>query len=219
MTTTLPIVTEAQIRDKQFIELKDISWQTYRELMAQLGDDRVWRIAYDQGVLEIRMPLQEHEQPKIIISFLIATLADEMELEVMELGALKLERDDLTRAVEPDTCFYIQNELAVRGVRSIHLPENPPPDLVVESDHRHSSIDKFSLYASLGVPELWRYRKKNLEVYQLMDGKYERVPQSLALPIFPIAEVSTFVEQSFEIGQRATVRLFREHMREILHQK
>ena len=78
MTTTLPIVTEAQIRDKQFIELKDISWQTYRELMAQLGDDRVWRIAYDQGMLEIRMPLQEHEQPKIVISFLITALADEL---------------------------------------------------------------------------------------------------------------------------------------------
>lgn len=219
MTTTLPIVTEEQIRSRQFIKLKDISWQTYKELMAQLGDDRVWRIAYSQGVLEIRMPLQEHEQPKIVISFLVNALADELELEVMELGALKLERDDLTRAVEPDTCFYIQNELVVRGVRNIHLPDNPPPDLVVESDHRHSSINKFSLYASLGIPELWRYRKKNLEVYQLIDGKYDRVQQSLALPIFPIAAVPAYIEQSFEIGQRATVRLFREQIREILHQK
>ncbi|WP_019498251.1 Uma2 family endonuclease [Pseudanabaena sp. PCC 6802] len=99
------------------------------------------------------------------------------------------------------------------------IPENPPPDLVVESDYRHSSIDKFSLYAALGVPELWRYRKKNLEVYQLIDGKYEQVTCSAALPTFPIAEVTTYIEQSFEIGQRAAVRLFRERIREILPQK
>jgi Uma2 family endonuclease len=219
MATTLPIVTEEQIRAKQFIELKDINWQTYKELMAQLGDDRVWRIAYDRSVLEIRMPLQEHEQPKIVVSFLITALADELEIEVIELGALKLERNDLTRAVEPDTCFYIQNELAVRGVRNIQLPDNPPPDLVVESNYRHSSIDKFSLYAALGVPELWRYRKKTLEVNQLNDGKYDRVQQSLALPIFPIVEVPFYIQQSFAIGQRATVRLFRERIREILHQQ
>ncbi|WP_019498250.1 hypothetical protein [Pseudanabaena sp. PCC 6802] len=121
MTTTLPILTEEQIRARQFIELKGISWQTYKELMAQLGDDRVWRIAYDQGVLEIRMPLTEHEEPKIIIADLVTALAEELEIETRQLGALKLEREDLTRAVEPDTCFYIQSELAVRGVRSIHL--------------------------------------------------------------------------------------------------
>jgi hypothetical protein len=75
------------------------------------------------------------------------------------------------------------------------------------------------LYASLGVPELWRYRKKNLEVYQLLNEKYERVQQSLVLPMFPIVEVSTFIEQSFVNGQRATVRSFRKFIREILKQK
>ncbi len=218
MTTTLPILTEEIIREKQFIELKGISWQTYKELMAQLGDDRGWRIAYDQGVLEIRMSLQEHEQPKIVISYLVTAMADELELEVMELGAWKLERDDLTRAVEPDTCFYIQNELKVRGI-SISLPSNPPPDLVIESDHRHSSINKFSLYAALGVPELWRYNKQTLEVYQLIDGQYQQVQESLALPRFPITEVAKYIEQSYQIGQRSTVRLFRKHIREILNQK
>jgi Uma2 family endonuclease len=218
MTITLPILTEEQIRTKKFIELQDISWQTYKELMAELGDDRVWRIAYDRGVLEIRMPLTEHEEPKIVIADLVTALAEELEIEIRQLGALKLERDDLNRAVEPDTCFYIQSELAVRGVRSIQLPDNPPPDLVVESDHRHSSINKFSLYASLGVPELWRYRKGNLEVYQLLNEKYEPVQKSLSLPMFPIIEVSTLIEQSFIIGQRATVRSFRKYIREILEQ-
>ncbi|CAN1211778.1 Putative restriction endonuclease domain-containing protein [Tumidithrix helvetica PCC 7403] len=216
MTTTLPIVTEAQIREQQFIRLQDLSWQAYQKLMAELGDNRVCRIAYDRGVLELRMPLQEHEQPKIVIADLVTAMADRLEIEIMQLGSLKLERVDLSRAVEPDTCFYIQNELKVRGIRNIRLPENPPPDLVIESDHTSSSLDKFSLYASIEVPELWRYRKKVLEVYQLQEGKYKRSQQSLALPLFPIAEIPTYIEQSYEIGQRATVRKFKEQIRAIL---
>jgi hypothetical protein len=37
--------------------LKGISWQTYRALMQDVQDDRPWRIAYSDGLLEIRMPL------------------------------------------------------------------------------------------------------------------------------------------------------------------
>jgi Uma2 family endonuclease len=51
------------------------------------------------------------------------------------------------------------------------LPNEPPPDLVVESDYTRSSLNKFNIYASLGVPELWRYGKQTLQVYQLIEGK------------------------------------------------
>jgi Uma2 family endonuclease len=66
------------------------------------------RIAYDGGVLEIRMPHLEHEVLKGLIESFIEATADELEIEVMKAGSLTLEREDLTRAVEPDTCFYIQ---------------------------------------------------------------------------------------------------------------
>jgi hypothetical protein len=66
------------------------------------------------------------------------------------------------------------------------------------------------------VPELWRYRQQNLTVYQLVEGQYQEVPQSLAFPFLPIAEVPGFIEQSRTIGQRSAVRLFRQRIREIL---
>jgi Uma2 family endonuclease len=128
---------------------------------------------------------------------------------------LTLEREDLTRAIEPDTCFYIQNESVVRG-KSINLPADPPPDLVVESDYTSSSLNKFSIYASLGVPEIWRYRNQSLLVYQLVEGNYEQRENSLAFPFLQIAEIPAFIEQSKTIGQRAAVRLFRERVRELL---
>ena len=195
--------------------LRGVSWQTFKALMADIGEDRSCRIAYDQGILEIMVPYEQHEEPKILISSFVEALADELEIEIRQLGSLTLEREDLTRAVEPDTCFYIQNEAQVRG-KEIKLPNVPPPDLVVESDYTHSSLNKFNIYASLGVPELWRYRKQSLQVYQLVEEKYEKIDNSLAFPCIPIAEIPGFIEQSKTIGQRAAVRLFRARIREVL---
>lgn len=45
--------------------MRGISWQTYKALMSEVGDDRDWRITYDRGILEIRMPLEEHEERDI----------------------------------------------------------------------------------------------------------------------------------------------------------
>lgn len=178
--------------------LRGVSWQTFKALMADIGEDRSCRIAYDQGMLEIMVPYEQHEEPKILIAEFVTATADELEIEIRQLGSLTLEREDLTRAVEPDTCFYIQNESQVRG-KEIKLPHVPPPDLVVESDYTHSSLNKFNIYAALEVPELWRYRKQSLQVYQLVEGKYEKMDKSLAFPFIPIAEIPRFIEQSQDL--------------------
>lgn len=214
VTTSNPESKLASV--EQIITLRGVSWQTYKALMTDVGDDRAWRIAYDQGVLELRMPLPNHEEPKRLIESFVEAIADELEIEIRSLGALTLEREDLTRAIEPDSCFYVQNELRVRGKDEVNLPEDPPPDLAVESDYTSSSLNKFTIYASLGVPELWRYRNQTLQVYQLVEGNYQLAESSLAFPVLPIAEIPGLIEQSKTIGQRAAVRLFKARIREIL---
>src|ERR671932_1646175 len=216
MVTTTSTPVEQQTTPENRVILKGVSWSTFKALLADVGDDRAWRIAYDGGVLEIRMPHLEHEVPKGLIESFIEATADELEIELMKAGSLTLEREDLTRAVEPDTCFYIQNEASVRGKRDINLPEDLPPDLAIESDYTNSSVNKDSIYAALGVPELWRYRRESLQVYQLVEGKYENCEISLAFPFLPVAEIPGFIEQSRTVGQRAAVRLFRQRTREIL---
>jgi Uma2 family endonuclease len=211
-TTSTP---PQQSSEEKLITLTGIKWQTFKAIMSDVGDGRAWRIAYAEGVLEIRMPLTEHEEPKGMIESFVEAFADEVDMEVRKLGALTLEREDLARAIEPDSCFYVQNESVVRG-KSINLPADPPPDLVVESDYTSSSLNKFSIYASLGVPEIWRYRNQSLLVYQLVEGNYEQRENSLAFPCLPIAEIPAFIEQSKTIGQRAAVRLFRDRVRELL---
>jgi Uma2 family endonuclease len=201
--------------DAGCLVLNGVSWSTYKLLMADVGNGRGWRIAYDQGVLEIRMPLQKHEQPKVLLASFVEALADELAIEIMHLSSLLLEREALSRAIEPDTCFYIQNEILVRD-KEINLSVDPPPDLAVESDHTHSSMNKHDIYAALGVPELWRYHKQTLQVYLLIEEQYQLSDRSLAFPCLPIAEVSDFIERSKEIGQRAAVRLFRDLTRAVL---
>lgn len=123
--TSPPPQLQESDRVSNHVILKGVSWSTYKALMAEVGDDRAWRIAYNQGVLEIRMPLQEHEVPKIMIAEFITAIADELEIEIMQVGSLTLEHEELTRAVEPDTCFYIQNESRVRGKILIYKPIRP----------------------------------------------------------------------------------------------
>ena len=212
-TSTPPL----QSSEEKLITLTGIKWLTFKAIMSDVGDGRAWRIAYAEGVLEIRIPLTEHEEPKGMIESFVEAFADALDIEVRKLGALTLEREDLARAIEPDSCFYIQNESVVRG-KSINLLADPPPDLVVESDYTSSSLNKFSIYASLGVPEIWRYRNQCLVVYQLVEGNYEERENSLAFPFLPIAEIPGLIEQSKTIGQRAAVRLFRDRVREVLAQ-
>jgi Uma2 family endonuclease len=201
--------------DEGCLILHGVSWSTYKLLMADVGGGRAWRIAYASGVLEFRMPLEEHEETKRILEDFVTAIVDELGIEARSLGALTLEREELSRAIEPDSCFYIQNELRVRG-RKIRLPEDPPPDLAIESDRTNSSLNKHYIYAALGVPELWRYAKKTLQIYVLVEGQYQLSDRSLAFPCLPVSEVPVLIERSKEIGQRATVRLFRDRIRAVL---
>jgi hypothetical protein len=58
--------------------------------------------------------------------------------------------------------------------------------------------------------------EKTLLVYQRVEAGYERCDASSIFPCLPIAEIPDFIEQSHTIGQRSTVRLFRQRIREIL---
>ena len=218
MVTTIAKPKTKTVSLSTIIPLRGVSWSTYQALMEEVGENRPWRIAYDRGILEIRaMPLLQHEVPKGLLESFIEAIADELEIEVMKTGALRLERPDLNRAIEPDSCFYIQNEARVRGKDEINLAVDPPPDLAIESDYTNSSLNKFTIYGSLGIREIWRYSEGSLEVYHLKEsGEYEKTKKSLVFPFLPLREVPEFIEQSKTQGQRKAVRLFKERIRAIL---
>ncbi|HYX18283.1 MAG TPA: Uma2 family endonuclease [Nostoc sp.] len=189
--------------------LHNISWETFEALLRDTGEDRGSRFAYDCGVLEIMTPLFEHENPKIQFDRFILVLAEELGIEIRSAGSTTLKRKISKRGIEPDTCYYIQNELAIRGKQSLDLENDPPPDLAVEIDITSSSVNKLGIYSALGVTELWRYDGQNLKFYQLIEGQYVECKFSIAFPIVSVSEISRFIEQSKSIGEIALLKSFR----------
>jgi Uma2 family endonuclease len=138
---------------------------------------------------------------------------DELNVEICSLGSLTCRREDLARGLEPDQCYYIQNENVVWDKEQIDLNQDPPPDLVVEIDVTSSSIDRLSLYASLGVPEVWRYDGNRLIIYQLEAQEYVERTVSPTFPFLSQVEMLRFLELRRTTKENALIRLFREWVR------
>ncbi len=196
--------------------LYNISWETFEALLRDTGEDRGSRFAYDCGTLEIMTPLFEHENPKSNFGNFIIALAEELNIEVRSAGSTTLKQRIAKKGIEPDTCYYIQNEAAIRGKQKLNLETDPLPDLAIEIDITSSSVNKFDIYAALGVPELWRYNGQYLKFYQLVQGQYVESKFSIAFPIVSVSDISRFIEQSKSMGEITLLKSFRAWLREKL---
>lgn len=189
--------------------LENITWQTFKTMLAEMGSERANKISYRQGNIEVMTPLKLHESSNRLIEVFIGVLCEELGLEVNRVGSLTLTRDDLEYGAEPDSSYYIQNELLVREKENIDLAFDPPPDLVLEVEYSRPKIDKFKLYAAMGIPEFWRYNGTTLRVYILANGQYSETQTSPTFAAIPIKEIPRFIEESKKIGQIAVTRAFR----------
>ena len=194
--------------------LENISWSTFTTLLRETGENRGSRFAYDGYRLEIMTPLYEHESYNIQFDRFIFALAEELNVIIKSARSMTLKREDVGKGIEPDNCYYIQNEVAVRGKREIDLAKDPSPDLAIEVDITSSSVDKLQIYAALRVPELWRYNGRVLRFYQLGETGYIECDRSLAFPILLVTEMAKFIEQSKTIDEITLVRSFRAWVRE-----
>jgi Uma2 family endonuclease len=188
--------------------LKDITWQMYETILSELGESRASRLSYSNGTLEILAPLLEHEVSKVLIGDLVKIILEELDREFWPLGSTTFKNEKRARGVEPDDCFYIQNEATIRGKNRIDLETDPPPDLAIEIDI--TSRTQFNNYEALGVPELWRYNGRTLEISVLQNGKYIKSDRSLQFPNFPIAQlIPEYVNRSKTAGRNTAMKAFR----------
>lgn len=210
--------------------LPNITWSTFKVMLAEIGWERNFRVAYNQGIVEIMTPLMPHENSNRIIEGLILVLCEEFGLEAKSSGSLTLTRDDLQTGGEPDSSFYIQNEALVREKENIDLAIDPPPDIVLEVEYSKSKIDKLSLYAAMKIPEFWRYNGNNLRIYTLNSvlnennqyankytNQYAEVETSPTFPNIVVKEISRFIQESQVIGQLAAKRAFRDWVKQQLN--
>jgi Uma2 family endonuclease len=191
----------------QRLVLRDVTWSEFEEIMADLGDRRPTRIAYDRLTLEIVTPLPEHQYIKEIVSDLLKALMEELDIDFCCLGSTTFRKNE-SQGLEPDQCFYIKNEAAVRGKKRLDMNFDPPPDLALEVDLTSRTYP--DIYASLRVPELWQFQDGQMQIKILQDGEYVEVLESPNFPGLALTPViPTFLRQSEVDGRMAAIKAFR----------
>lgn len=197
----------------QQLLMTDVSWQMYEQLLEEFGEQRGSRINYSQGLLEIMVPLPEHEDDKVMIADFVKVLLEELDIEFRSLGSTTFKSKTMQQGIEADDCFYIENEAAVRGKKRIDLSVDPPPDLALEIDI--TSRTRFNNYEALGVGELWRFNGTKLEINVLQEGEYIQVSESPHFSGFYLGEaLPHYLERSKIEGRNQTMKVFRAWVRQ-----
>lgn len=188
--------------------LQNVSWDFYEHLMRELGDRHV-RVTYDRGDLEFMAPTYRHENYGRTLGRIVTAVAEVMHIAIENGGSTTFRREDLDRGLEPDDCFYVRNVRKILGKKEFDLSIDPPPDLAIEIDITHSSLDRMSIYAALGVPEVWRFDGETLEVHCLTpDGDYTIRRHSPTFPWLPMHRLVEFLQESTDVDDSTLMRKF-----------
>ena len=209
--------------NEQRVVLPNISWQQFEQLIVELGIDRLVRLTYARGKLEMMTPVAEHDRCHKLLESLVLVVADELKRPVEAIAPVMLKSPELLCATEPDACYYFSASSLLHKP-TIDLPADPVPDLLVEVALTQSKLDKLPLYASFAIPEVWRYittagedvLKGKLLIYCLQGDRY--VPQSCSSIFSRLSgdRIVEFLEQSDSMSLSAALRVFRAWMQEKL---
>jgi Uma2 family endonuclease len=195
--------------------LQGVSWRTYGRLLRAFADRPGVRLTYDRGTLELMTLSHEHESLGHLLGRLVVALTEELGLPLKGGGSTTFRRRRRRRGLEPDESYWIASEPLVRGRDQIDLRRDPPPDLALEIDVTHSSLDRLAIYAALGVPEVWRLEGQALTFHVLdANGHYQVQSNSVAFPQLTPTDVGNFLALRGQMDENTLVRQFRGWVRQ-----
>jgi Uma2 family endonuclease len=195
---------EGVLEKTQSIVLHNISWVAYKQITDSLQDETPAHFTFDRGKLEIMLLSLKHENLKKILAMLFERLSEALEIDIYAGGSTTFQREDLERGFEPDECYYVQNADLMRGKDAVDLASDPPPDLTIEVDVKHSSLNRMSIFLAIGIPEVWRYDGERLTIYLLENNRYRESETSFVLPGADSKKLSELIET----GRASTRRDF-----------
>ncbi len=187
--------------EDQLFVVHDVSWEEYEALLAVLGDRAGVRVTYCEGVLELMSPGGPHEGRKTILARLVEAYAEEAELPLSGYGSMTLRKRLAERGVEPDECYVLGT-----------AEDGEIPELAIEVIEKSGTIDKLSVYAGLGVPEVWFLKKGKLSIHLLGAEGYAEAGQSRFLPGLDVGELTELMLRQGD--QTTVVRAWRARLRE-----
>jgi hypothetical protein len=168
---------------------RGVDWHTYHSLSEATGEGRHVRLAYDGKDLEIIMVTSNiHEHLKELINKIVNAVTLGLDIDYLSCGGTTWQTK--VRGLQADLSYYFDPE-KIRVARNALARESmspadyPRPDLAIEIDVSDPQIDRPSIYADLGVVELWRYVKgqKLIIEHLQVDGSYAPADASRFLRI------------------------------------
>ncbi len=201
---------------EQRVILRDVGWEGYEALLAMVGDGHV-RLAFDGTDVELRGSSFDHEVDKTTLDRLIGTVAEELDLHYIGLGATTWRRKDKQRGLEADECYYFANLRRISRKKQLDLTVDPPPDLAVDIEMTEPLHYRDGIYAALGFPEVWKFDGDQLLIQVLQaDGTYSSTEISPSLPVITRKEVAHWVRQADGIDHTTWAKRFRSWIYEVL---
>ena len=174
---------DTPVEDK-IVVLRGLRWSDYQRMLEVRGDAAVPRLAYLDGELEIMTPSRPHESIKSRIGRLVEVWCLERAIEFSPYGSWTLEKKAAERGLEPDES-YVFGQVA----------EPERPDLAIEVVWTAGGLKKLDIYASLGVPEVWFWRRGRITVHVLDGAAYQETPSSRVLPGIDLAQLVSFLDR------------------------
>ena len=191
----------------------DVEWSDYEELLDQVGEAVGMRISYGDGVLTIMTTSDPHEVYAEFIDRMVSLLSVRFRINIRFFGRATMKLRKLRKGLEPDACFYVQSADALGKRIERDLEQDPPPDVAVEIDVHHDSRPKLSIYAALGVPELWRFDGTALSINLLKEGGYVEAEQGVALPLLTAGVLTDFLNRLRDQGELDAILAFDEWLK------
>jgi Uma2 family endonuclease len=183
-----------QQKDKLFI-CSNTSWDEYEAILQQKDNSSAYRISFLNGVLKIMSPSRNHEIIKDFIYLLIVAYCDAIELDYYPLGSTTLKQKDKSVGKEPDTSFCFGSLKQI-------------PDLAVEVVFSSGSVEDLEKYQKLGVKEVWFWINNQLEIYSLVDVRYQKQNSSDNLPGLDVNLLNKYISQVLTGNPRILKKAF-----------
>jgi Uma2 family endonuclease len=205
----------SQMPEDTVVIFHDVPWEEYEELLAQVGESPGLRISYDDGTLKVMTLSSEHEKYTRFIEKLVTLLSLRLEIRILSFGSATMKKSKRRKGNEPDCCFYVQTAAALGKRIKLDFAVDPPPDVAVEVDVHHASQDKFSIYAALGVPEIWRFDGQQLFIHPWREDRYVEAETSRALPMLTSRILTEYLTRMREEGEFETIIAFDEWLQSL----
>ena len=156
--------------------MDNVSWDLYEQMLESRGERSMPRMAYLDGVLELKTTGWDHERIRGVLSRLLETYMQEIGVTYGTYGNWTLRKPGIDpkkgTGIEADECYQLGRDQR----------ESRWPDLAVEVIITSGSIDKLEAYRRIGVREVWVWEDGDVTIYVLRNKRYRASKISKVLP-------------------------------------